>query len=98
MLPTAPRWASRSMKNSATAPSSRRATFVSWGVLLTMRSLFMEASFHEPPFQPLPARGAPREIGGSIDGRRVKRGNARKALVGEAAHPHIEDEADGEKR
>src|SRR2546422_9843607 len=40
------------MKNSATAPSSRRATFVSWGVLLTMRSLFMEASFHEPPPSP----------------------------------------------
>src|SRR5262245_14861237 len=39
MLPTMPRWASRSMKISATRPSSRRATRVSRGLLLTIRSL-----------------------------------------------------------
>src|SRR5947209_20226312 len=67
MLPTIPRWASRSMKISETTPSSRSATLVSWGVLLTMRSLVMEGPFHEPSLahpprqaggERLPARGA----------------------------------------
>src|SRR5262252_4934178 len=41
-----PRCASRSMKSSETTPSSRSATLVSWGVLLTMRSLVMEGPFN----------------------------------------------------
>jgi hypothetical protein len=36
------------MKISETMPSSRSATLVSCGVLLTMRSLVMEGPFHEP--------------------------------------------------
>src|SRR6266702_1212544 len=43
-----PRWVSRSMKISETTPSSRSATFVSCGVVLTIRSLVMEGPFHEP--------------------------------------------------
>ncbi len=49
--PTMPRWASLSMKSSATTPSSRSATRVSQGVELTIKSLFMEDSFHEPALQ-----------------------------------------------
>src|SRR3972149_8792716 len=52
MLPTMPRCASRSMKSSETTPSSSKATRTSWGVELTIRSLVMEASFHEPDFPP----------------------------------------------
>src|SRR5438477_481564 len=36
------------MKTRETKPSSRRATLVSWGVLLTVGSLVMEGPFHEP--------------------------------------------------
>src|SRR5687767_1946283 len=72
MLPTIPRCASRSMKISETRPSSRRATLVSWGVVLTMRSLVMEGPFHEPPPRARPF-GKPRRRTGPR-GRSAPRG------------------------
>src|SRR6186997_595133 len=64
MLPTMPRCASRSMKISETRPSSRRATLVSWGVVLTIRSLVMEGPFHEPPRARRPPGGGGARAGG----------------------------------
>src|SRR5690349_21745723 len=66
MLPTIPRWDSRSMKSSETRPSSRRATLVSWGVVLTIRSLVMEGPFHEPAWGRAGAAGA-RLSGGGLE-------------------------------
>src|SRR5258707_8890080 len=58
MLPTIPRSDSRSKNSSETRPSSSRATIVSWGVVLTIKSLVMEGPFHEPR-----PRGPARRVG-----------------------------------
>src|SRR6185295_10492038 len=76
MLPTIPRCDSRSMKSSETRPSSRRATRVSWGVLLTMMSLVMEVPVHEP-------RPATREVSGGSSGE----GRGGTAAPARAHHP-----------
>src|SRR6266540_4218236 len=77
-----PRWVSRSMKISETMPSSRSATFVSWGVLLTIRSLVMEGPFHEPSLAP-----AGLVAGGMVEERLWRRngelGGARSAATSE---------------
>src|SRR6266542_2842439 len=101
------------MKISETMPSSRSATFVSWGVLLTIRSLVMEGPFHEPSLAPaglVAGRVVEERLcrrNGELGGARVRSGSdatekigyqARDGLsIGEAAHADVEDEADREK-
>src|SRR3990172_3344163 len=88
MLPAMPRWASRSMKISETMPSSRSATRVSCGVVLTMRSLAMQDRGRR---QAPPGKGR-RHFAPS---RRTSNTllSASLGLVGEAPHPHIENQA-----
>src|SRR6185503_16578921 len=80
MLPTIPRCVSRSMNSSETRPSSRRATRVSWGVVLTIKSLAMEGPFHEPSFGGPVRSGCGHTTGWRPAERRGAYGLARRAV------------------
>jgi hypothetical protein len=77
------------MKISETAPSSRSATRVSRGVVLTMMSLVMEGPFHEPSAMPRAVHagvsGAPRAGAEQRELMHAPAHDAGRAATGSAA-------------